>query len=117
MLKLSKKILNELEEIETSMKYESDNKTILIRTMSPEGQDCVMEFELDETDNLTTLSNKIYNDYESFDVSEETSLWIDGTGHGINGAPYDIRDIVRDMEWRESWIKNVYEIIRLRSDV
>jgi hypothetical protein len=33
-----------------------------------------------------------------FDVSEETYKWLDDSGHGTNGAPYDMIDVYKDME-------------------
>lgn len=36
---------------------------------------------------------------EGFDVDEETYLWLDSSGHGKNGAPYHIKDIIEDKEW------------------
>lgn len=36
--------------------------------------------------------------YNSFDPDEEALLWVDDSGHGKNGAPYRLRDIIDDME-------------------
>ena len=47
--------------------------------------------------------------YESYDPDEEASLWIGPDGHGINGAPYRITDIIRDMEECEENIKQLLE--------
>ena len=33
-----------------------------------------------------------------FDVSYEAYLWLDDTGHGRNGAPYEMIDVYEDME-------------------
>lgn len=35
---------------------------------------------------------------DGYDPDEEAVLWIGPDGHGINGAPYRITDIVEDME-------------------
>lgn len=32
----------------------------------------------------------------SYDISEETYIWLDGFGHGENGAPYDMMDVYMD---------------------
>ena len=39
----------------------------------------------------------IHEYYENFDVDEEAYIWIGSDGHGKNGAPYHIADIVKDM--------------------
>ena len=35
---------------------------------------------------------------DSFDISYEAYLWLDDTGHGKNGAPYEMIDVYKDME-------------------
>lgn len=42
------------------------------------------------------LINALIEFYNIFDVSYETYLWLDDTGHGINGAPYDMEDVYKD---------------------
>lgn len=69
---------------------------------SPAGQDFFVEVE--EGDNLQELFFNLFNYYESFDVSYETYLWLDETGHGKYGAPYDMKDVYEDMEWCENKI-------------
>jgi len=62
---------------------------------SPAGQD----FHVSVTaKNLEELSDELKEYYDNFDVSEETYLWLDNTGHGKNGAPYDMKDLYDDME-------------------
>lgn len=36
---------------------------------------------------------------DGYDVDEEAYLWLDSSGHGKNGAPYHIKDIIEDKEW------------------
>lgn len=36
--------------------------------------------------------------YCGFDPDEEAMFWVDGSGHGKNGAPYRLMDIIDDME-------------------
>ena len=43
--------------------------------------------------------------YEDFDPDYEAYLWIGDDGHGRNGAPYHIKDIVSDMEEAEEQIR------------
>lgn len=60
------------------------------------GQDCHMT--ITAIDDFDTLVQEIYDNYESYDPSEEAVLWIDESGHGKNGAPYEIEDIINDMK-------------------
>lgn len=45
-----------------------------------------------------SLIKSVRDYYDGFDPDEEAYLWIGDDGHGKNGAPYRIRDIVADME-------------------
>lgn len=44
---------------------------------------------------------------EGYDVDEETYLWLDSSGHGRNGAPYHIKDILEDKEWSLNKMKSL----------
>lgn len=71
------------------------------------GQDCHMNITV--TENYDTFIAEIYSYYENYDVSEEASLWIDSTGHGANGAPYEIEDIINDMKEFENAIYELWK--------
>lgn len=55
-----------------------------------------------------TLTEEMKRYYESFDPDYEAYLWIGDDGHGKNGAPYHIKDIVSDMEDVE---EKIYELL------
>ena len=38
-------------------------------------------------------------------------LWTDSSGHGKNGAPYRLKDIITDMEEVESRLEELYHAI------
>lgn len=46
--------------------------------------------------------------YDNYDVSYETYIWLDNTGHGTRGAPYDARYIYKDCEEEEEHLGNLY---------
>lgn len=46
---------------------------------------------------------------DDFDPDYETYLWLDTNGHGKNGAPYHIRDILEDNEERLKILKKLYD--------
>ena len=51
-----------------------------------------------QDDDLNSLIGGIKEYYDNFDVDSEAYLWLDDTGHGKNGAPYRMKDVVKDME-------------------
>lgn len=60
------------------------------------GQD--FSITIDTEGDPALFLNNIYERYSNFDVSEEAALWLDESGHGKNGAPYDMKDVYEDME-------------------
>ena len=49
--------------------------------------------------------------YKDFDCSQETYYWLDDNGHGMNGAPYDVIDIYKDMEWCRNELEYLYNTL------
>ena len=75
------------------------------------GQDFNFSVEL-EDDDMEAFIDNIHEYYENFDVDEEAYIWIGSDGHGKNGAPYHIADIVKDMEEAEVMIADLYEAFK-----
>lgn len=69
--------------------------SISFQRYTDKGQDVCFDFDLHR---LQDLPDELYGTWESYDPDEETSLWIGADGHGKNGAPYRISDILKDME-------------------
>lgn len=67
------------------------------------GQDFNFSAEMKDGD-PDNLIKSVREYYEGFDPDEEAYLWIGDDGHGRNGAPYHIRDIVADMEDAEGMV-------------
>ena len=86
-----------------------ENGAFYFSKYSPAGQDFGFEVEGED---LEELADNIYKYYEDYDVSYETSLWLDECGHGKNGAPYDMKDLYEDMKACEDAILELYEIIK-----
>ena len=76
---------------------------------SSAGQDFCFFIGVFET--LRDFCDEIYNCYSNFDVSEETYLWLDESGHGKNGAPWDMKEVYEDMEECKGFINDLYYII------
>lgn len=92
-----------------------DNWYIFSR-YSPAGQDfnAEIDFDADETDPEAIYENVVENlalYVYNFDVSYEAYLWLDNTGHGKNGAPYDMRDVYIDMEWCADKMEELYRAL------
>lgn len=89
-------ILEKTQSLDYKIEQE-DGIVYSLRTFSPFGQDCYAE--IDSENDAEMFINNLRNYADDFDVSYEAYLWLDETGHGRNGAPYDMRDVYEDMEW------------------
>ncbi len=68
-----------------------------IQKYSPVGQDCNFTLEM-EKDNPSSVATAMYELWKNYDPDAETMLWVGPDGHGKNGAPYRLSDILSDME-------------------
>lgn len=103
----TRKILNMAEKVDWAVQVHENY--VLFSKFSPAGQDFNIEIDLDEDDEIEEILGTIYERYDNFDPSEEAYLWLDGTGHGRNGAPYDMRDVYDDMEACQEMILELYD--------
>lgn len=111
MNKEVKMLLNKVEELGWTV-TEGDKNVYEFSKSSPSGQD--FNISVNTEDDPNTFLDNIYSKYEDFDVSEETYLWLDNTGHGTNGAPYDMKEVYEDMEACQDMILDLhYELRRM----
>lgn len=97
-------LLEEILEHDFDIQQE-DGNIYLISNFSPCGQDC--NASIDTEDDAEQFVENIREYANDFDVSYETYLWLDDTGHGKNGAPYDMKDVYEDMQW---WKNSLEEL-------
>ena len=74
------------------------------------GQDFNFSAEM-KCEDIDTLIADMEQYFEGFDTDYEAYLWIGNDGHGKNGAPYHIKDIVSDMEEAEKQIHDLLEAL------
>lgn len=98
-------LVKKIEDLGWSVEKEDDNEYRLGK-YSPAGQDFSIVIEGEDVEELIDSIDKAY---ENYDVSEQAYLWLDDTGHGRNGAPYEMKDVVADMEACEQMIKDLYD--------
>lgn len=67
---------------------------------------------VDIAETLDEFADNLYNSYSEFDVSYEAYLWLDSTGHGANGAPYEMIDVYNDMKECEEAIHELWSEIQ-----
>ena len=72
---------------------------------SPAGQDFWMEVTATSPENLLETMRSYINNY---DISGNAYIWLDDTGHGKNGAPYDMKDVYEDMESCLNMVEELY---------
>ena len=70
---------------------------VYFQRYSPAGQDFYMAIEIIDNDPEVFLKN-IDEYYIGFDPDTEALKWCDEDGHGTNGAPHRLKDIIIDFE-------------------
>lgn len=96
--------------------FSENDKThvdVYFQRYSPAGQDFYMSIEIVDNDTEVFLQN-LSDYYENFDPDGEALNWCDKKGHGINGAPKRLKDIIIDFEEIEKKIKELLEVFNLR---
>ncbi len=58
-----------------------------------------------------SLIKSIDDYYENYDPDEEAILWAGPDGHGKNGAPYRLSEIIKDMEDVEAMVKELLDAL------
>lgn len=108
-MKLTKKLIKKIKNIGFSVEeYENE---YYFSKYSPAGHNFYFYIDKTEIETVEELANAVYKYYENYDCSEEAYIWLDNTGHGKNGAPYDMKDLYEDMEACEQYILDLYEIL------
>lgn len=74
------------------------------------GQDFSFEATMKDN-NIYTLIKEVNDYYEGYDPSEEAMLWVGPDGHGRNGAPYRLIDVIEDMEQCEQMVRNLLDAL------
>lgn len=74
------------------------------------GQDFSFSVDMRDGD-IDTLIESIDAYHECYDPDEEAMLWLGPDGHGMNGAPYRMTDVVKDMEQCETFIGELLELL------
>ena len=72
-----------------------------------QGQDFYFSDKSFDNDHDVLLEN-IFDYYQDYDPDYEAYLWIGEDGHGHNGAPYHIADIVADMNAAEDMVYQLH---------
>ena len=102
----------------------SDEKETMVslsfEKYSPAGQDFCFEVSVPNEDDedifYDNVEDAIYTYWEGFDVCYETYIWLDDTGHGRNGAPYDMKDLYEDMQACEDMIHDLWLALYARNE-
>lgn len=103
-MKTMQEVLDRIEELEWNIQDEGND--YLLSQFSPAGQD--FNIYVNKADDVDTFINNIYKTYENYDISEEVSYWVGVDGHGINGAPYELEDLLEDMKWCKQAIYDLW---------
>lgn len=120
---MKEEVKNKITEVAESLGFaisftEEDEESvdILFSEFSSYGQDFNVEITVDTDADMMDIWRELHTYWKNFDVSAEAYLWLDESGHGKNGAPYEMIDVYKDMQECEGFIEQladkVYEIAK-----
>ena len=110
MMELSKKIIEVLEAHDISLcgeiserTYNNDGYDVELETYSPEGEDVIISFIYDGTEEDFIKQFESYA--EDFDAEEHAETYINMRGK--NGVPESIKNLLEDAEWQKEMLLEV----------
>lgn len=97
---------------------EQDNLKIAeLERFTPAKHDFVIEVQTFEKFTAEEFINALDECCENYDVDYETYIWLGDDGHGKNGAPYHIKDILADKEWELGKLKELSTRIKTKFNI
>ena len=108
-MKLTKELIKKIKNLGFSVEEYEDE--YYFSKHSPAGQDFNFSINKTKIETIEDLADAVYKYYENYDCSEEAYIWLDKTGHGTMGAPYDMKDVYEDMEACEQYILDLYNLL------
>ena len=100
---MTEELKNKIEEIASDNDWkarfdEQDGKeNIEFEGYTSIGQDVIVNIWSDQFDSLSDVEDALWQYAEDFDPDEEAYKWLGPDGHGMNGAPYHMADVLEDM--------------------
>lgn len=97
---------DKLQEVAESLgwSYQDNAEEIVLSRYTSFGQD--YSFELDSTEDLL---EQVRDHWQCFDPCKEAYLWLDCDGHGKNGAPDYMGDVLKNMEEIDEELEKLYK--------
>lgn len=87
-----------------SWNVQGSEKYATFAQYSPAGED----FSFDVWyENLNEIGSCVRNYWENYDPAEEAMAWLGPDGHGQNGAPYEMEDLLNDKKEIESMLESL----------
>ena len=89
-------------------RVEAYEDSVEFHKFSPAGRD--FGFAVNKVEPEAVI-NGVDDFIEGFDVSYETSIWLDSSGHGVNGAPHDMEDVLADTNAIYEMLEDLYSTL------
>ena len=91
-------------ELGCQMGYCEEDNNFKFLFFTPHAQDYSFQISLSNIKSLKDLSKALVEQYHRIDLSYETYMRVNDSGHGVNGAPHDLREVYNDMETVEAML-------------
>ena len=105
-----------IEDMEMSLTIidQKDSVDFEIESWTPMGGDKIMDLVMDNDFTPKDFMSELSSYIDNFDVDYETYIWLDDNGHGKNGAPYEMADLLKDNEDYLEMLKDLYSNLNFK---
>ncbi len=100
--------------VDTTINEKEKQVELSLETWTPAERDVCIDFEFKDGTTKEQISKAFQEYYESYDVSYETYIWLDWDGHGKNGAPYELKDVLEDTMWIKNELKKLSTLFEIK---
>lgn len=76
------------------------------------GQDLIVNIWDSQFETLADVEDALWHYAENFDPDQEAYYWLGSDGHGTNGAPYHMGDVLEDMVNAKQMIYDLSDAFR-----
>lgn len=99
-----------------SKRIDEDNLDVEFETHTDRNQDLIVSIIIPVGFTMLQLATALYHYWQDFDPDYETSLWTKD-GHGVNGAPHELSEVLADMKDAEKMIEHLYNRFRSKANM
>lgn len=97
-----------------SKRHDEENYDVEFETHTDRNQDLIVSIIVPIGFTMIQLATALYHYWQDYDPDREAVLWTKD-GHGVNGAPYELSEVLADMYDAQKMIEHLYNRFRSKA--